>query len=177
MQNKRGISQAFSPPPLETGGDIGIRAATVFDVFELSNLLQASIRDLCVADHNNDAEIVERWTAHKTPQDIRGWITAGQCPLIAEVSGRIGGLGLTTADGRIELLYVAPFAVGKKLGHALLCALEDELRQKGHSVSHLTATRTALKFYKSHGWEIDGPCQSCFGLPGQPMRKLLQPVG
>lgn len=177
MQNKRGISQAFSSPLMEGGADIDIRAATVFDVFELSCVLHDSIRSLCVADHNNDAEIVERWTANKTPQDIRSWIAAGQCPLVAEVSGRIGGLGLTMADGGIALLYVAPFAVGKKLGHALLCALEDELRRKGHSASHLTATRTALEFYKSHGWEANGPCQSCFGLPGHPMRKLLQPVG
>ncbi|WP_245223426.1 hypothetical protein [Ruegeria sp. HKCCSP346] len=73
MQNKRGISQAFSNVP----EGIALRPATVFDVFDISRVLIRSITQLCVADHNNDPGHLEQWTAHKDPATIRGWFKPG----------------------------------------------------------------------------------------------------
>lgn len=181
MQNKRGISQAFSQVPSTTSegavADVRLRAATVFDAFDLSAVLCDSITSLCAADHQADPACLERWLADKTPQDIRTSIIAGHIPIAAEINGVIAGVGLTTPQGSISLLYVAPWAAGQGLGQALLATLEAELTQQGHTVAHLTATQTALGFYQSHGWVLAGPRNDSFGLPGQPMRKLLQPAG
>ena len=46
MQNKRGISQAFSPAG--TGGEL-LRRATLFDLFDMSRVLTRSIIQLCTA--------------------------------------------------------------------------------------------------------------------------------
>ncbi|MEP5770928.1 GNAT family N-acetyltransferase [Nisaea sp.] len=172
MQNKRGISQAFSTrPPAQP---LQLRAATVFDVIELSEVLIASITQLCKADHGDDPASLQRWTANKAPSDIRRWIAAGQIPHLAELRGRIAGLGLATSAGEVSLLYVAPWAKSCGMGAALLRHLEAELAGQGHIEAHLTATQSGIDFYLSQGWSPCGEANTCHGLPGQPMRKLLQ---
>ena len=178
MQNKRGISQAFS---IQTSAaeparvpKMSLRPATVFDVFEMSEVLQASITQLCTRDHQNDPQLMAQWCANKTPEDIRRWIEAKECLTVAVSGGKILGLGLTTAEGGISLLYVAPWGKGCGVGRALLQHLEAELAAQGHTEAHLTSTQSGLEFYLSQGWQCSGPATNCFGLPGQPMRKRLQ---
>lgn len=175
IQNKRGISQVFSPTKRAT--DSLVRDATVFDVFDISRVLIESITQLCQADHGNDPDMFAEWIANKSPEDIRLWIESGSILSVCDWNGRISAVGLAQANGGISLLYVAPDAVGHGLGRVLLQALEAQLWQAGHRQIHLTATRSALSFYQSQGWSRSGPATNCFGLPGQPMRKLLQPAG
>lgn len=177
MQNKRGISQAFSAQAATAQSGLQIRNATVFDVFEMSEVLTTSIIQLCDMDHGNDPAKLSAWLGNKTAADIRDWVIADTPPLICEYRGQVAGVGHALLDGSISLLYVAPHAVGHGLGQALLLALEAQLRAQGHTEAHLTATESALGFYQSHGWECVGTPCNCFGLPGQPMRKLLQPAG
>lgn len=175
MQNKRGISQVF-------GGAFGqqgvlMRSATVFDVFDISRVLITSITALCAEDHGGDPAKLAPWLANKAPEDFRQSITAGNQFQVAEVGGAIRAVGLTQKDGFISLLYVAPDAIGTGLGRKLLSHLEQQLHQQGHDAAHLVSTQSALKFYLSQGWVCTGLPTNCFGLPGHPMRKLLQSAG
>ncbi|NVK14404.1 MAG: GNAT family N-acetyltransferase [Rhodobacteraceae bacterium] len=167
MQNKRGISQAFAAPaaPLE------IRAATVFDVFTMSRVLIASIRDLCTADHGGDAARIADWTANKTPQHIRGWIGGPGRYWLADRGGEATAVGGLSPDGSISLLYVAPAAAGRGSGGAMLAHLEAELLRDGHAVGRLDATRTALGFYRKHDWNAVEETGGCCGTPCIPCAK------
>lgn len=171
MQNKRGISQAFSQAP--TG--MTLRRATVFDVFDLSRVLIRSITQLCRADHRDDPQAIAKWTANKTPDSIRDWIKGGAHIWLAEHAGQVAAVGgLRECD--ITLLYIDPDHTGLGIGSAMLNRLEAELIASGQSEARLEATRTAQEFYERHGWRLTGQCGargdvSCFA-----MRKSLHPA-
>jgi GNAT superfamily N-acetyltransferase len=174
MQNKRGISQAFAPAAQDAAPALTVRDATVFDVFAISTLLQASITSLCHADHGGDPAKLAPWLANKSPADIRAWITSGTCLRLAELNGAAAAAGaVIPGTGRLELLYAAPQAAGQGAGTALLADLEEQLRPRGTTEASLTATRTAHGFYRAHGWQDAGPPVTCFAVPGYPMRKAL----
>lgn len=173
MQNKRGISQAFSN--VSTG--IELRRATVFDVFGLSRVLIRSITQLCVADHGNDNAKLALWTANKDPESIRGWIESGSDIWVADTGGQVAAVGGLFRSGKISLLYVDPEFVGRGIGAALLQRLEQELAAFGCTEARLEATRTARKFYLSRGWEPEGAPGEWNGISQFPMRKSLQPAG
>jgi len=172
MQNKRGIARAFSRPP---AGTI-LRQATLFDVFELSTVLIASITQLCAKDHHNEPDQIVRWSANKDPASIRRWISEGAQIHVIEKEGHIAGVGAITHAGWINLLYMSPEFVGAGLGKLLLRHLEHLLAQSGHIVARLDATRTAFGFYESQGWNADGAPKYWNGIPQFPMRKSLHPV-
>lgn len=170
MQNKRGISQAFcpaAPPQLE------IRPATVFDVFTVSEILIASIRELCHADHGGDAGRIAGWTSGKSPAGVRSWISGPGCCWLAGQGGKAAGVCGVDAEGAISLLYVSPEATGQGVGSAMLAHLEAELAKAGRGEGRLNATRTALGFYQAHGWLQDTAPAECCGAPCIPMRKRL----
>ncbi|AHD02303.1 GNAT family acetyltransferase [Leisingera methylohalidivorans DSM 14336] len=150
-----------------------IRPATVFDVFAMSQVLIASIRDLCRADHGGDAAKIADWTADKSPAHIRSWIDGPGRYWLAERGGSAEAVGGLDPDGAVSLLYVSPNAAGRGSGSVLLGHLEAELRRADHSDGRLNATRTALGFYQHHGWQrVDAP-EGCCGTSGVPMRKPL----
>ncbi|WP_027256613.1 GNAT family N-acetyltransferase [Leisingera aquimarina] len=169
MQNKRGISQAFARPAAE----LVIRPATVFDVFAISQVLIASIRDLCQADHGGDAGKIADWTANKSPAQIRNWIDGPGRYWLAERGGGPEAVGGLAPEGLISLLYVFPGAVGQGSGSVMLRHLEMELCGAGHSEGRLNATRTAQGFYRTRGWQSDDAPQEGCGTPCIPMRKSL----
>lgn len=170
MNNKRGISQALSPQ----ARGLEIRDATQFDAFAVSEVLIASITHLCGADHGHEPAKLLPWLENKTPADVRGWIENGAHLRLALRDGQAAAVGaLSQEGGVIRLLYAAPQAKGTGTGKALLADLEERLAAQGHAEARLTATRTALGFYRACGWHEDGPPEACFGIPGYPMRKSL----
>lgn len=177
MQNKRGISQAFSPAG--TGGEL-LRRATPFDLFDMSRVLTRSINQLCTADHGGDAEAIARWCANKTPQALRaqmmaeGWefwllIRAGQIAAVGALAEIDRGAG----TGRITLNYVDPACRGQGASAALLAGMEARLRDQGVTRGVLTSTATARDFYLSRGWQADGPPRQGRWILGHPMTKTL----
>lgn len=175
MQNKRGISQALSPMARSAqGAGPAIRRASVFDVFAISEILNASIRGLCSADHQNDPEKMHLWLQNKTPENIRGWIANEALLWVIEDHAVPSGVGLITPQGEISLLYMTPHSAGSGQGRSLLRHLERELHLMGLKEAYLTATKTGLGFYLSQGWRQDGAAGPCHDVTGYPMRKLLQ---
>lgn len=162
MQNKRGISQAFSHG---WEGRV-IRRATVFDVFDMSAVLQASIRELCQDDHQNDPERLAEWADSKTPATIRSWLDGPGELWVIEDEGRIaavGGLGAVEGtEGLITLNYVSPDFRFRGLSSALLDHLEARLWALGARIARLEGTKTAMPFYLARGWQADdAPCGEC----------------
>ena len=169
MDNKRGISQAFSNAP----GGIVLRPATVFDAFDLSRVLIRSIVHLCEADHLNDPQNISLWTANKDPASVRDWIMSDSIVWLVENGGRVAAIGGAEYAGRVTLLYVDPAHTRRSLGAALLNRLEQELITAGCAVAHLEATRTACDFYLSQGWQLTGEDKSWNGIQQYRMRKSL----
>ena len=60
-------------PALPRQMNINLRRAQAADADEAAAVLRASISALCVPDHGNAPELLERWLANKTPQAIIPW--------------------------------------------------------------------------------------------------------
>ena len=137
----------------------GVRRARAADADEAATVLRASITTLCVADHGNDGAVLERWLSNKTPCDVRTWI---ECPgvvvVVAQAHQGLVGVGAAAPTGEITLNYVAPKARFRGVSKAMLAALEEHLRTRGHARITLYSTRTALRFYRAMGYsDADAP--------------------
>ena len=132
--------------------DIRIRPAEITDADRISAVLIASITHLCVADHRNDPAIITAWTANKTPDSIRRWFSNDRMQLfVAQVTEEVAGVGACDADGRVVLNYVHPDYRAQGVSRGMLRHLEDHLAAGGVTLATLTATQTALQFYRSAG--------------------------
>ena len=153
---------------------IAIRPATDADVAAMSEVLTASIRDLCTADHGNSPEILSRWTANKTEEGVRNMLANPDArALVAEVDGEVAAVGCLVGDSEVGLNYVHPRFRFRGVSRALLKHMEAALRAAGVGEAALTSTLTAHRFYLAAGWEDAGPPQDHSGMICQPMRKRL----
>jgi GNAT superfamily N-acetyltransferase len=152
-----------------------IRAAKQEDAAESCLVLRRSITELCVADHNNDPQVLDPWLANKTPENLQAWIArAGQTYRVAVIDGQIAGVGAVSDIEGVLLNYVSPDFQYCGVSKALMAALEDWLKEQGQVVCHLTSTATARQFYKTLGYLPDGePVMRRSGMLTFPMKKLL----
>ncbi len=159
---------------LDDHGDIHIRPARPEDAPDAARLICASICGLCHADHGGLPDIIARWTANKTPGQMRRWTERGPLTILVAVrNGQIVGVGATVDDSVIALNYVDPEARFSGVSAALLAAMEDRLAAAGVWRAQLTSTLTARPFYVARGWQPSGQPVSVFGLAGFPMEKVL----
>ena len=85
---------------------IELRPAKRTEAAEIASLLCRSITELCVLDHKNDAAEIAAWTANKTPDAVRGWISDEQATLITAYSGNeLAGVGAVDAGGDTSPLH------------------------------------------------------------------------
>lgn len=161
----------------EGGAQAGrrIREATPADAESASAVLIASISALCAADHGGDPSVIAAWTQNKTPDAVQRWIEGPVTVLVLEVGEEIAAVGACSED-RILLNYVAPTHRGRGHSKALLAEMERRMRACGSKTATLTSTMTALRLYESAGWRANGPVETAYGFPGQPMTKDLSPL-
>jgi GNAT superfamily N-acetyltransferase len=151
-----------------------IRDAVPEDAPAACQVMKRSIAELCVADHRNNQDILERWLSNKTPEIFRSWIKPDNALLVAVKDARILAVGCVTDAGEITLNYVSPDAGFRGASSALLAALEDRARERGNARCTLKATETARRFYLERGYSEDGPADGKFGTSsGYPMSKRL----
>jgi GNAT superfamily N-acetyltransferase len=155
---------------------IAIRDAKEADAVQGCEVLQRSIRELCISDHQGNAEILARWLSNKRPDVFSGWITQpGNSLMVAVEEGELLAVGAVTDSGEITLNYVSPDARFRGVSRALLAALESRAAERGNAVCSLTSTATARRFYLANGYEDAGPPRHSFGTTsGFPMRKRLK---
>lgn len=167
------VSKASTSHSTSQSSGIKIRPARVGDEEAAAGVLRSSIAELCAADHGGDPAIVARWLGNKTPETVRSWIVGAGKFVVAEMNGRMVGVGSASPSGEIVLNYVAPDARFRGVSKALLFALEDYARAQGVGRSTLSSTRTAHRFYLQAGYTNVGEAQSWGGLTALPMSKVL----
>ena len=152
-----------------------VRAATLEDAESALTVLRQSIIELCVADHQNDAQTLEHWLANKTPERFERWLSEPTSALfVAELAGQVRGVAMVTRSGKVELCYVAPGFQGGGIGYALLQALEAQARQWQLRELRLDSSLGACAFYTRNGYEASGPPTPCLGaVRGFPFKKRL----
>jgi GNAT superfamily N-acetyltransferase len=155
-----------------------IRDATAADAVKACEAIRASIAELCVADHNRNPEILRRWLASKTPDNVAAWMASVGSSLLVAVEGEtILAVGGVKDDGEITLNYVAPQARFRGVSAALLKALEARAVERGASEITLLSTETAHRFCLARGYRDMGPSLGKFGTASSyPMAKELRAV-
>jgi GNAT superfamily N-acetyltransferase len=153
-----------------------IRDATPADAVKACEVIRASIAELCIADHNQNREILGRWLASKTPENVAAWAAAvGSSLLVAVEDDAVLAVGGIKDDGEITLNYVSPHARFRGISAALLKALEARAVERGAIEATLLSTETAHRFYLSRGYRDAGPPQGKFGTTSSyPMAKELE---
>lgn len=155
---------------------IEIRRARADDAAAAAACLRRSITTLCVADHRNDSQALQRWLANKTAKQAVQWIASPvHCAQVAQRDGTIVGVGLLDLpSATVALLYVDPSARFSGVSDALLRALERAACAAGLTALALTSTATAVRLYRARGYCDDGaPVPGLGGQSSQPMRKTL----
>jgi GNAT superfamily N-acetyltransferase len=143
---------------------VKIRDATPADAAAASAVLRASISELCVADHRNDPEILGRWLANKTPENVALWATDANASLLLAVEDdAVWAVGSVRNDGEITMNYVSPAARFRGASSALLAAMEARAKEHGNKICKLLSTETARRFYLSRGYAGAGVPQGKFG--------------
>jgi len=94
----------------------------------------------------------------------------GSVHAVAFDSNAAVGTGRLLPDGHIGRMAVALGARGGGVGSALLRALMDEARRRGHRSTVLSAQTHAIGFYRRHGYEVDGNEYLDAGIPHVDMR-------
>jgi GNAT superfamily N-acetyltransferase len=156
-----------------------IRDAAPADADEACAVLRASIAELCGADHHDDPEILSRWLANKTPDNVASWADGEGRSLLVVAEDHAGSevilaVGGVRDSGEITLNYVAPTARFRGLSAMLLAALEGRATQRGADTATLLSTETAHGFYLARGYRDDGPTIGKFGTAASyPMVKAL----
>ncbi|HEV7277941.1 MAG TPA: GNAT family N-acetyltransferase [Devosiaceae bacterium] len=153
---------------------VTVRAARPADVEAMSEVLTASIRDLCEPDHGGDAEAIARWTANKTPEAVAAMLADDNLRFyVAERDGAVAAVGCIIGRSEIGLNYVHPAHRFAGASKALLAAMEAAIRAEGGEEAPLVSTVTAHRFYLAAGWEDGGPPEQRFQVACQPMCKRL----
>ena len=156
-----------------------IRDATPADAVKACEAIRASITELCIADHNRNPEILRRWLAGKTPDNVAAWATAaGSSLLVGVEDDAVLAVGGVTDAGEITLNYVSPKARFRGISAAMLKSLEARAVERGAVEITLLSTKTAQRFYQSRGYRDVGPSLGKFGTAASyPMVKTLGAAG
>lgn len=93
--------------------------------------------------------------------------------LARDAQGRAVATGRLLPDGHIGRMAVLAAARGTGAGSAVLVALMDEARRRGHAQVVLSAQTHAVPFYERHGFAAEGKIYDDCGIPHVDMRKAL----
>lgn len=140
----------------------------------MSEIMTASVTELCSADHHDQPDNIAQWVANRTPEGVaRMMARPDQQFLVADRSGEIAAVGAFNAEALVLFNYVAPTHRFQGVSRALMAHIEQELRAAGHEEARLLSTATARRFYLEGGWMEDGlPLVEGFST-SYPMRRRL----
>lgn len=142
-----------------------IRPATSVDALAACAVLRRSITECCVADHHNDAAILDAWLGNKTPEMVATWFASPtNFSLVATVAEEVVGVALLTRAGKLALSYLLPEARGRGIGKALLAQMENQAREWGVKTVQLHSTAAAVAFYAGQGYIQAGNVRSQYGV-------------
>ena len=140
-------------------------------------LLRASITELCVDDHRNDAATLERWLRNKTVEFFLSWLADLDNHMVVACMGEmLCGVGSLRRGGLLARLYVQPGYQRRGVGRSLLVVLEGQAKGWQEREISFTSSVGARTFYERHGYASAGEPLKEYGvLQGYPYRKALSP--
>jgi predicted GNAT family N-acyltransferase len=108
----------------------------------------------------------------KVPADIEldHWDPLSVHAVAYDAAGLPVGTGRLLPDGHIGRMAVVAAARGRGVGSALLAALMDEARRRGHRTAMLSAQTHAVDFYARHGYSVCSAAYMDAGIPHVDMR-------
>lgn len=155
-----------------------VRCATQADAIPAADLVRRSITTLCRADYRDDPEVLARWLAATTAEDLRRWIAGDDRAVCVAGTpeGSLASVGMVAWRGEIVLNYVAPEARFRGASKALMGHMEGLLRERGVAQARLLSTQVARRFYRALGYAEIGARESRYGtLDVMEMTKRLAP--
>ena len=90
-----------------------------------------------------------------------------------DAEGKAIGTGRLLPDGHIGRMAVVKEWRRQGVGAAILDALVEEARKRGHKEVVLSAQLQAAEFYRGHGFEAEGKVYQEAGILHQAMRRKL----
>lgn len=129
---------------------VPIRSATVDDAEEIAGIHRASILRGCVGDYS--ATQIRSWLSVLTPEVYPTLITSTYFRVALEDDAICGFAATSIGEELINAVYVAPFAMGKGVGQALVADAEEALLTAGRFEAKLNATLNAVEFYEWLGY-------------------------
>jgi putative acetyltransferase len=132
---------------------ICLRPARPEDALKIRNVHVASIRALCAGEYT--PEQIAAWTANARPERYRRAMAEGEIMFVAERGPRIVGFS-ALRDDEVRAVYVHPRLTRRGVGTLLLRAAEEAARARGIVELHLSASLTAVPFYRSQGYRECG---------------------
>ena len=128
-------------------------------------VLRESITELCVADHQNDPETLDRWLRNKTIEHFHCWLAdPSNFLVVATIESVVLGIALVDVRGDIRLCYVRPGRERQGIGRAMLRALEAQACQWRLKEVRLGSSLNARGFYEHHGYRFTGESAPAFGV-------------
>lgn len=138
------------------------------------NVIKQSVSELCIADHNNDPDILQLWLSNKTPENCRVWIENKNSKSFVAIKNNIPvGISQMGINGYIYLCYLHPDETGKGTGKKLLAACEKQALSWGLKNMIVDSSYTAKQFYVSQGFEFHKEPYIENNLRSYPMIKVL----
>lgn len=146
-----------------TDGTVHIREAVPSDSGAIRRVHRESILELGVEAY--DKQQVEAWADGTESADYTAGIESGaEYFVVPETdSGEVVGFGSITfespeayeadVDAEVTGVYVHPAVAGEGVGSRLCETLEAAARDRGTASIGLWASRNAVSFYESHGYE------------------------
>jgi putative acetyltransferase len=129
----------------------------------------AAVRGIAARDY--PPSVVEAWARPITDQVIERFLANrdGEIRLVAEIDGEPLGIGaIVVNNSELRACYVAPSAVRRGVGTALVAKIEEIARE--HRLDHLEleSSITAEPFYSALGYQVESRGE-LFLLPDVPM--------
>jgi putative acetyltransferase len=132
--------------------DVAIRPYRTADAAATAQLFYDAVRGGTDAHYDPDQR--RAWAPEVPDTDAWRDRLADQTVFVAERAGRLAGFMTLTADGCIDLAFVAPDCTGQGIAGALYDRIVDAAREKG--LTHLTADASHLlrPFLERRGWRV-----------------------
>lgn len=131
--------------------NLHIRAAEADDVPRLRRLLIETVKTHCSDDY--DARQIAAWVSSAENPEPWARFLNEQVALVAECDGELAGFTSLAEGDFVYFLYVHSDFMGQGVGRQLLQTLIDVARTNGVSELYSHVSKTALGFFRRHGFE------------------------
>jgi len=130
-----------------------LRCFTAADLPHLAGIYRNAIRHL--GSEFYSAQQIAAWSAFADDQEaFAAWFDNATALVAVDAHGTRLGFGAYQASGRIAALFVAPAAMRKGIGTALLTRMLDELRQHGVKRVTTEASEFSRPLFEKSGFTV-----------------------